>query len=955
MGMPVDTDQRRGGGGSTRSSRRKKSSSKRKSSSRSNKSRKGSFDVAPDTPVTEASFSSSALPVISSVPRAPTRRLNGDDKALMQTSRWSDISDLKLEDPVSLADVTSVVLQGVVAFVGKVHFDKGVWVGVQLTGPSVGKGYNDGAVNGKRYFANVGRKNGVFAPISKVQRRIPTKSGDKAQDRSQQMRKTTKAQMAEVSYVESLKKERTVAILKKNEEKQRSKLWTRFDDEEVYIQRLKQQRLNELRLSRAEPTETTSGKIKGRKLRFGGSKSKLCKADFQFVQGLQEAQQNFVLTDPMLPDHPITFASQAFLNMTGYSANEILGKNCRFLQGDETYQRDVDKIRNAIMEGADCSLCLLNYRKNGTPFWNQFFISALRDKRGRIKNYVGVQCEVSQEFARKQNRGKAHHSREEYVPEPPMLDEYSSMGDSSSGIETSSEFTANTPQSTRNQWRMPQPIEPLKNAIAPQPLPPAALNDANNASMNENDLYKAMQQQLSQMQQKMMQMHQSQQQLPNPQLPVVQQQQQFSKSQPQLPRVPLPSSKPMRGPSPPRLKPPPSPKERKFMGHPSPPKLVDRTQSGAFPHVQQTSSARAGAGMPPLQRPQFRVDDHSSDVSSAGSSVSGVGSSVSGNGSSVSGVSSAASRLGSAASFHRSFTPETSNHSKQLKMTRNEALQSISTGAYDLSNFEMKHSALNASAPSLMSYNLRGGDDFTAPPPSYHGAFSKVHPRPPRAPVPPSPSFNTRTTPRVSHRQSPRDVMSLNENDSAKLLAPKLQTKSYSIGNGMSMTQLEVVAPIEGDSDARFPKKEEKKSKKSKKSKKKKKSSSKDSCSSSRKKKKSKKKKKSSSRKGESRSRDRDEGRERGRSTRESGEEKSERNRKSSRRSKSRKKEKKSSRRNLESDDRTHKQKDDTQYEIEKKEEKPALKKVQSMPTTYTAKQASDIKSRVAFWESRAK
>jgi len=156
---------------------------------------------------------------ITSVPQAPTRRMSSSDKALMNTSKWSSQSDLKLEDPVSLADSKSVVLQGIVSYVGKVHFDSGVWVGIQLTGPSVGKGYSSGAMNGKRYFANVGRKNAVFAPIAQVQRRIPTSSGDKARDRSQRMRKTTKAQIAEVKYVESLKKERTVALLKADEQK----------------------------------------------------------------------------------------------------------------------------------------------------------------------------------------------------------------------------------------------------------------------------------------------------------------------------------------------------------------------------------------------------------------------------------------------------------------------------------------------------------------------------------------------------------------------------------------------------------------------------------------------------------------------------------------------------------------------------------------------------------------
>lgn len=395
-----------------------KSSSKRsKSASKSSKDKDVSRrSDSPDTDPSSMFDEPAGRRAFTSVPMAPTRRLNGDDKALMATSKWSEISDLKLEDAVAIVDAKSVTLQGIVAYVGHVHFSEGIWVGVQLTGPSIGKGYNDGSYRNKRYFQNVGRKNGVFVPLKQVQKRVKNNSGNKAHDRSNQMRKTSKAQMAEVKYVDTLKKEREVALLKKSETKQRTR-WSKFDDEEIYIQRLKQKRLDELRLSRAEPLAAKSGEIKGPKLRFGGANSKMCKADLYFVHGLHEAQQNYVLTDPTLPDNPVIFASQAFLNMSGYDSTEILGKNCRFLQGDDTDERAVEKIREAILEGSDCSICLLNYRKNGTPFWNQFFITALRDKRGRVKNYVGVQCEVSQDYARKVNRADKRFARKMYVPE----------------------------------------------------------------------------------------------------------------------------------------------------------------------------------------------------------------------------------------------------------------------------------------------------------------------------------------------------------------------------------------------------------------------------------------------------------------------------------------------------------------------------------------------------------
>jgi len=121
--------------------------------------------------------------------------------------------------------------------------------------------------------------------------------------------------------------------------------------------------------------------------------------DFSFIKALQTAQQNFVVTDPSLPDNPIVYASQGFLNLTGYSLDQILGRNCRFLQGPETDPKAVERIRKAIEQGNDMSVCLLNYRVDGTTFWNQFFIAALRDAAGNVTNFVGVQCKVSDQYA----------------------------------------------------------------------------------------------------------------------------------------------------------------------------------------------------------------------------------------------------------------------------------------------------------------------------------------------------------------------------------------------------------------------------------------------------------------------------------------------------------------------------------------------------------------------------
>jgi len=143
--------------------------------------------------------------------------------------------------------------------------------------------------------------------------------------------------------------------------------------------------------------------------------------DFSFIKALQTAQQNFVVTDPSLPDNPIVYATQGFLILTGYTLDQVLGRNCRFLQGPETDPKAVEKIRRSIEEGTDMSVCLLNYRVDGTTFWNQFFIAALRDAAGNITNYVGVQCKVSDQYA-------ANVCKKQEV-------EFAKMGDDIGGVE----------------------------------------------------------------------------------------------------------------------------------------------------------------------------------------------------------------------------------------------------------------------------------------------------------------------------------------------------------------------------------------------------------------------------------------------------------------------------------------------------------------------------------------
>lgn len=117
--------------------------------------------------------------------------------------------------------------------------------------------------------------------------------------------------------------------------------------------------------------------------------------DFSLVKSLKASQQCFVISDPSLQDNPIVYASDDFLSLIGYSRDEVLGRNCRFLQGPDTDKSKVAKIQKAISEGEDVSVVLLNYRADGTPFWNQLFIAALRDTQNNIVNFIGVVVKVA--------------------------------------------------------------------------------------------------------------------------------------------------------------------------------------------------------------------------------------------------------------------------------------------------------------------------------------------------------------------------------------------------------------------------------------------------------------------------------------------------------------------------------------------------------------------------------
>jgi two-component system cell cycle sensor histidine kinase/response regulator CckA len=112
-------------------------------------------------------------------------------------------------------------------------------------------------------------------------------------------------------------------------------------------------------------------------------------------RAIQAVTQGIIITDPALQDNPIIYVSPSFEKLTGYSASDALGKNCRFLQGPDTDSESVARLRRAIRDAQPCKLELLNYRKDGTSFWNELSISPVFDPRGRVTHFVGSQADVT--------------------------------------------------------------------------------------------------------------------------------------------------------------------------------------------------------------------------------------------------------------------------------------------------------------------------------------------------------------------------------------------------------------------------------------------------------------------------------------------------------------------------------------------------------------------------------
>ena len=142
----------------------------------------------------------------------------------------------------------------------------------------------------------------------------------------------------------------------------------------------------------------TSGRLQAEYLRAREESARAMAAEATLRlrdRAIAETSNGILITDPHQRDNPIIYVNPAFERITGYRMDEVLGRNCRFLQGSDTDPATVAVMRQAIAEQRDCQVIIRNYRKDGAPFWNELTISPVHDGRGQVTHFVGVLADIT--------------------------------------------------------------------------------------------------------------------------------------------------------------------------------------------------------------------------------------------------------------------------------------------------------------------------------------------------------------------------------------------------------------------------------------------------------------------------------------------------------------------------------------------------------------------------------
>jgi PAS domain S-box-containing protein len=121
-----------------------------------------------------------------------------------------------------------------------------------------------------------------------------------------------------------------------------------------------------------------------------------------FAAAVRATRMPMIITNPRLPDNPVVFANGAFCRLTGYDRDEIVGRNCRFLQGPETNRETIARLREAVAAAQPIELDIRNHRKDGEPFWNRLLMAPVRDADGKLAYFFASQVDVTLERERLQ-------------------------------------------------------------------------------------------------------------------------------------------------------------------------------------------------------------------------------------------------------------------------------------------------------------------------------------------------------------------------------------------------------------------------------------------------------------------------------------------------------------------------------------------------------------------------
>jgi len=136
-----------------------------------------------------------------------------------------------------------------------------------------------------------------------------------------------------------------------------------------------------------------------------------------YLQALNSTNCGVIITDNTQRDNPIIYCNKAFETITGYTTDEIIGHNCRFLQAQDRSQAEREKLRESINNGENCKVEIRNYKKNGNLFWNELFISPVKNEKGEITHFIGIQNDISDKKNAEHQLREEKHSVERKITE----------------------------------------------------------------------------------------------------------------------------------------------------------------------------------------------------------------------------------------------------------------------------------------------------------------------------------------------------------------------------------------------------------------------------------------------------------------------------------------------------------------------------------------------------------